>query len=116
MAKAVEHLSDFVFVSMANVTLVRRDSYLAHVNSGLKQDTLASLRQAPLDLPTLFPDSVLRKADEDISKFEDKSCFHAQSAGRKDSRYHLYRHRIRSPGTLPGKISSRPAKGQLSFK
>ena len=56
MAKATEHLSDFAFVSMANVTLVRRDSYLAHVKSGFKQDTLAALRQTPLDLATLFPD------------------------------------------------------------
>ena len=50
MAKAMEHLSDFAFVSMANVTLVRWDSYLAHVKSGLKQDTLAALCQAPQDL------------------------------------------------------------------
>ena len=50
MAKAMEHLSDFVFVSMANVTLGRRDSYLALVKCGLKQDTLAALHQAPLDL------------------------------------------------------------------
>ena len=68
----MEHLSNFVFVSMANVTLVRRDFHLAHAKSGLKQDTLAALCQAPLDLPTLFPDSVLRKTEEDISKFEDK--------------------------------------------
>ena len=52
-----------LFVFMANVTLVRRDSYLAHVKSGLKQDTLPALCQTALDLPTLFPD---------ISKFEDK--------------------------------------------
>ena len=45
MAKAMEHLSDFV-VSMTNVTLVRRDSHLAHVKSGLKLDTLAALCQA----------------------------------------------------------------------
>ena len=57
VAKAMEHLSDFAFVSMANMTLVRRDSYLAHVKFGLKQDTLTDLRQAPLDLPTLFLDS-----------------------------------------------------------
>ena len=89
MAKAMEHFSDFVFVSMANFTLVRRDLYLAHVKSGLKQDTLAALCQAPRDLPTLFPDSVLRKAEEDISKFEDKG--RTQSAGHKDSYYHPYR-------------------------
>ena len=66
MSKAMEHLSDFTFVSMVNVTLVRRDSYLAYVKSSLKQDTLAALHQAPLDLPTLFPDSVLRQAKEHI--------------------------------------------------
>ena len=85
MSKAMEHQSDFAFASMAKVTLVRRDSYLAHVKSGLKQDTLAALRQAPLDLPTLCPDSVLKKAEEAISKFEDKGRSHAQSGGHRDS-------------------------------
>ena len=46
MAKTMEHLSDFAFVSMYNCTLIRRDSYLAHVKAGIKQDTLAALRQA----------------------------------------------------------------------
>ena len=73
------------------MTLVRSDFYLAHVKSGLKQDTLAALRQAPLDLPTLFPDSVLRKAEEDISKFEDKGWSYTQSTGCRDSWYHPYR-------------------------
>ena len=72
VAKAMEHLSDFTFVSMANVTLCKRDSYLAHLKSGLKQDTVAALRQAPLDLPTLFLDSVLKRAEDDIGRFEDK--------------------------------------------
>ena len=53
-AKAMEHRSDLTFVSMANITLCRKDSYLAHVKSGLKQDTLPGLCLVPLDLPTLF--------------------------------------------------------------
>ena len=69
VAKTMENLSDFTFVSLANITLCRRDSYLAHVKSGLKQDTLATLCQAPLDLPTLFPDFVLKKAEDDIGRF-----------------------------------------------
>ena len=81
MAEAMEHLSEFAFVSMANVTLVRRDSYLAQVKSSLKQDTLAALCQALLDLRTLYPDAVLKKAEEDISKFEDKGWSHTQSGG-----------------------------------
>ena len=48
MAKTMEHLSDFVFVSMANLTLARRDSYLSHVKSRIKPDTLVALRTAPL--------------------------------------------------------------------
>ena len=54
------------------MTLVRRDSYLSLEKSGLKQDTLYALRQVPLDLPMLFLESVLKRAGEDIRKFEDK--------------------------------------------
>ena len=71
MGKTMEHFSDFAFVSMYNFTLARRDLYLAHMKFEIKQDTLASLHQAPMDLPTLFPDSILTKAEEDISKFDD---------------------------------------------
>ena len=33
-AKTMEHLSEFVFISMGNLTLARRDAYLSHLNSG----------------------------------------------------------------------------------
>ena len=137
MAKAMEHVSGFAFVSMANVTLVRQNSYLPHVKSGLKQDTLAALRQAPLDLPTLLPDFVVKKAEVDISKFEDKGRSHAQSAGRRDNRFHPYRRSgkqsqdlkyskpawktlgrfsMKKGGHQSNKFSSRQAKGQSSYK
>ena len=48
MAKSMEHLRDFVFVTMANTTLLRRDSYLAYLKAGIKVDTMAALRTAPL--------------------------------------------------------------------
>ena len=88
VAKDMEQLSDFTFVS---ITLCRRDSYLAHVKSGLKQDTLAALRQAPLELPTLFLDFVLKKAEDDIGRFEDKGRLHCQAGGRRDNRFHPYK-------------------------
>ena len=137
MAKTMEHLSDFAFVSMFNFTLARRDSYLAHVKAGIKQDTLASLRQAPMQLDTLFPDLVLKKAEEDISKFEDRGRSHTSSSGRKDSRFHPYKrpekpqqeHKQTRPawkniGRLQkkkakfqgGKYSSQQAWGYNSFK
>ena len=62
MAKAMEHLSYFAFFSIAMITLVRRVAYLAHINSRIKQDTLATL----LDLPTLLQDNIPRKAEEEL--------------------------------------------------
>ena len=84
MAKSMEHLTDFVFVNMANVTLLRRDSYLAYLKPGIKADTLAALRTAPLHISTLFPDTVLKQAEEDISNYDKgrsgsaykKGCYH----------------------------------------
>ena len=37
MGKLLQHLSDFTFTQMANLTLVRRDSYLEHLKQGIKQ-------------------------------------------------------------------------------
>ena len=78
---------------MYNFTLAKRDSYLAHVKAGINQDTLASLCQAPMELDTLFPDMVLKKAEEDISKFEDRGRSYTSSSGRKDSSFReIYLH------------------------
>ena len=82
MAKTMEHLSDFVFVSMANLTLARRDSYLSQVKSWIKPDTLAALRTAPLQLAMLFPDYVLKQAEKDIVSFENKGHSSSQKKGR----------------------------------
>ena len=133
MAKTLEHLTDFVFVMVANTTLIRRDSYLSHLKMGIKPDTLAALRTGPLHTATLFPDSALKQAEEDIANFESKS--HSQSG--KKGRFHPYerqekRSDYRKPdrpawknignkgqGKKKGKASfysSRPAKGQQSFK
>ena len=40
-AKMMEHLTDFVFISMGNLTLAHRDAYLNHLKTGIKPDTLA---------------------------------------------------------------------------
>ena len=39
VVKTMEHFTDFVFVSMGNLTLARRDSYVTHVKQGIKPDT-----------------------------------------------------------------------------
>ena len=102
-AKSMEHLSDFVFVRMGNLTLVRRDAYLSHLRTGIKQDTLTALRTAPLHLPTLFPDATIKRAEEDIAQFESKD--HSTS-GHSKGRYHPYEH----PDQRSGNKDSRPDK------
>ena len=46
-AKSMEHLSEFIFITIGNLTLVRRDAYLSHLRTGIKPDTLTALRSAP---------------------------------------------------------------------
>ena len=135
MAKTMEHLSDFVFVTVANSTLARRDAYLSHLKAGIKPDTLASLRTAPLQMATLFPDEALKQAEQDIANFETKNqppssskkgCFHPyeRSDKRSDNRkqdgpawknlgYHGQSKRGKGKASH---YTSRPAKGQQSYK
>ena len=70
MGKSLQHLSDFTFTQMANLTLVRRDSYLEHLKPGVKPDTFAALRNCPLNGYALFPDAIIRKAEDDITQHE----------------------------------------------
>ena len=136
-AKSMEHLSEFVFITMGNLTLVRRDAYLSHLRTGIKQDTLTALRTAPLHISTLFPDATIKRAEEEIAQFEAKS--HSAS-GHSKGRYHPYERAEKKSGNnkdsrqekpawktigkkqfRKGKgrstsYSSRPAKGQQSYK
>ena len=86
-AKSMEHLSEFVFVAMGNLTLVRRDAYLSHLRTGIKPDTLTALRSAPLHISTLCPDSVIKRAEEDIAQLESKGH---SGASQSKGRYHPY--------------------------
>ena len=85
--KTMEHLTEFVFISMGNIMLARMDAYLSHLRTGIKPDTLNAIRTGPLHINTLFPDSALRKAEEDMVSFESKGH---SSAGRSKGRYHPY--------------------------
>ena len=85
MARTMQDLSEGVFVNVANLTLARRDSYLEYIKAGIKQDTLTSLRTAPLHL---FPDHIIAKAEEEIRHHEDKRT--SGPSQRKPQRFHLY--------------------------
>ena len=86
-AKLMEHLTDLVFISMGNLTVARRDACLNHLKTGIKLDTLAALRTAPLQISTLFPDTVIKQAEEDIAHFENKE---QSTSARGKGQYHPY--------------------------
>ena len=71
MGKSLQHLSDFTFVQMANLTLLPRDAYLENLKPGVKHDTLSALRNCPLIGYSLFPDAVIRKAEDEITQYEN---------------------------------------------
>ena len=135
-AKSMEHFSEFVFITIGNLTLVRRYAYLSHLRTGIKPDTLTALRTAPLHVSTLFPDSTIKRAEEDIAQFEAKG--HSGSTHSK-GRYHPYERQDKRSVTKDSRsdkpvcktigrkqykkgkgrtasYSSRPAKGQQSYK
>ena len=85
-SKTLEHLTDFVYVTVANTTLLRRNSYLSHLKMGIKPYTLAALRTGPLHITSLFPDAALKQAEQDIAHFESKG----QVQSGKKGRFHPY--------------------------
>ena len=63
MGTSLQHIADSLFVHMANLVLIRRDSYLDFVKTGVKQDTMNLLRNAPLFGYGLFPDAAIVTAE-----------------------------------------------------
>ena len=88
-AKAMEHLTDFVFITMGNLALARRDSYLSHLKNGVKPDTFAALRTGPLHIATLFAETVVKKAEEEIALYDSKSHPTATTSHTRQ-RFHPY--------------------------
>ena len=66
MQHTMQDLYEGVFISMANFTLACRDSCLEFIRGGVKPDTLTALHTAPVHLHSLFPDSLLVKAEDEI--------------------------------------------------
>ena len=88
MARIMQDLSEGVFISMANFTLARRDSYLEYLHAGVKQDTLTALHTTPIHLHSLFPDNLLSKAEDEVSRSEERRS--AGQSHRKPGRFRPY--------------------------
>ena len=74
---------------------------MEYLKAGIKQDTLASPRTAPLQMSALFLDHIISKSEEEICHHEDK---HTSGAlHRKSQHFHLYSQPSRQQRTLnPG--------------
>ena len=70
--RCIQDIMDAVFTDLANILLLRRDAYLEHLRLGVKPDTTTSLRLAPPHPTTLFEDSVIAKAEREISEYESR--------------------------------------------
>ena len=110
MARTMQYLSDGVFISVANLTLARRDSCLDFVKTGIKQDTLMSLRSAPLHMSALFSDHIISKAEEKIRHFEDKRT---PRPSRKAPCYHPYAQNVKPRTQDTEQKSALPAWKQI---
>ena len=110
MARTIQDLSEDVFISMANFTLARRDSYLEYLHTGVKQDTLTALRTAPVHLLSLFHDQLITKAEEEICRSEERHSH--SSSHRRQGRFHPYAPSDRSDNQLDRK-SGNPAWKQI---
>ena len=98
MARTMQNLSEGVFISMTNFTLARRDSYLEY------------LRTAPVHLQSLFPDQLLIKAEEEVSRSEEWRS--SGQSYRKLTYFHPYASNDKSSHQLERK-SSIPAWKQI---
>ena len=94
MDRTMQDLSEGVFISMANFTLARRDSYLEYLHAGVKQDTLTALHTAPIHLHSLLPDNLLGKAEDEVSRSEERHS--AGQSHRKPIRFQPYASNDRS--------------------
>ena len=88
MQRTMQDLSERVFISMTNITLACRDSYLEFIRDGVKPDTLTALRTSPVNLHSLFPDSLLVKTEEEIFHSEERRS--VGSVHRKPGHFHPY--------------------------
>ena len=109
MARTMQDLSEGVFISMANFTLARRDSYLEYLHAGVKQDTLKALRTSPVHLSSLFLDQLITKAEEEISRSEERRS--SGQSQRCQGRFHPYAPSDRSASQSDRKSGMQANKG-----
>ena len=122
MGTSLRHLADNLFVHLCNLILIRRDFYLEFVKSGVKQDTMNLLKNAPLFGYGLFPDAAIMTAEQDIQKHEASSGTQRPGPGASPStswrgahRYRPYDHKDRKSSAASTDNSSQQQQPWRQF-
>ena len=68
---------------MAILTFERRDAYLDNLKAEVKADTFSALHNCPLKGCALFPDAIIRKAEDEITQFENTKCTSEPASGHE---------------------------------
>ena len=114
LGTSLQHLADSLFVNMSNMILLRRDSYLDCVKPGVKQDTLNSLRNAPMFGYALFPDAAIMTAEQDIQKAESSSVAQGPGPGAPQHTNWRGSHRFKPYDRMDRKSSTSTEQGSQS--
>ena len=115
MGTSLQHLADSIFVFLANMIILRRDSYLDFVKQGINQDTMNLLRNSPLFGYGLFPDAVIATAEQDIQKHNPSSMAQGPGSGgpqhtnwRGANRYRPYDKKDSKQASAPDRQAHQP--------
>ena len=121
MGTALQHLADSLFVHLSNLILIRRDAYLDHVKTGIKQDTMNLLCNASLFGYLLLRDAAICTVEQDIIKHESSGVAQGPGLGapqhtslRSTRRYRPYEHKERKPTGSTDQTSQQQPWRQLS--
>ena len=98
-------------LQLVNFSLARRGSYLEFICGGVKPDTLTALCTAPVHLHSLFPDSLLVKALDEISRSEERRS--SGSSHWKPGRFHPYASSSGRSTQQPDRKPTTPAWEQI---
>ena len=86
-AKAMEHITDFVFITMGNLTLAHRDQPCKERH---QTRHFGGSKDSPLTDSTLFPDAIIKRAEEEIADHDSKGQSASSSSTHGKGRYHPY--------------------------
>ena len=108
MASTMQDLSEGIFISVANFTVARRDSYLECLHAGVKQHTLTSLRTAPVHLQSLFQDQFLIRAEKEVARSEERLNWTGSRLSQLGSKYANASRERKVVASLPLSHRNRP--------